>query len=168
VLLHVVRVLASLNGRSFSLIYIHGGADSSNDAPHSWLKQLYGLLDYPHASQLSACWPVLCVRAHERSCADALYVVHPTFFVKVYFGLMAPFVSSSFNEKLRVRRAARARVDVCDPRACVTHSQYLPGLSELFAIFPRASLQLPDDVLRFDSLITGHRWDDKASNAGGI
>lgn len=75
------------------------------------------------------------------SSVAAFYVVHPTFFLKVSFTLLSAFMSSAFNDKLR----------------------YLDGLTELFAMYPRAALQLPDDVLKEDSLITGKRWTDERS-----
>jgi hypothetical protein len=46
VLLYVVRVLAPLAGRPFSLIYIHGGVTSAHDPPFAWLRQLCTLFDY--------------------------------------------------------------------------------------------------------------------------
>jgi len=120
VLLYVVRVLAPLAGRPFSLVYIHGGVTSAHDPPFAWLRQLYGLLDYPHGQGL-----------------HAFYVVHPTFFLKVGFTLLSPFLSSSFNDKL----------------------QYINGLRDLFTIFPRASLQLPDEIFKADTKSTGQRWE---------
>lgn len=44
VLLHVIRVLASFNGRPFTLIYIHGGVN--DDVPFAFKRQVCNLFTF--------------------------------------------------------------------------------------------------------------------------
>ena len=113
VFLYVVDMLASMSATTheFSLVYVHGGVTAANDVPMSWWKQLYGVLDWPHGDKLRS-----------------VYIVHPTFMLKVGFTLMSPFLSSQFNDKV----------------------EYVKNLNHLFQIFTKETLQLPNYVFEFD------------------
>jgi O-acetyl-ADP-ribose deacetylase (regulator of RNase III) len=84
VMLYLVDVLLPLTSRSFSVVYIHGGITAESDAPFSWLRQIYELLDWPHGEQL-----------------QSVHVVHPTFLLKMAFTMFSPFLSTQFSDKVR-------------------------------------------------------------------
>ena len=56
-----------------------------------------------------------------------LFIVHPSFWVKMMFGLCRPFISSKFWKKL----------------------SYIDDLAELYSFIPRSELTFPEEVLRY-------------------
>ena len=109
VLLYVVDLLAQMSTRDYAVVYIHGGVNSENDPPLAWQRQLYGLFEWPHGERL-----------------QAIYVVHPTFMLKVGFAFFASFG----GDKL----------------------QYIDGLKQLFVLFRRDVLHLPELVFQIDTV----------------
>jgi len=65
-----------------------------------------------------------------------VYIVHPTLWLKLFFMFMSPFL----NKVLKTRM------------------NYLYSLQELFAIFPRAQLNLPNEIFIFDQLKNDVKW----------
>lgn len=126
VMLYLVDVLMPLTSRNFSVVYVHGGITAESDAPYSWLRQVYELLDWPHGDQL-----------------QAVHVVHPTFFLKMAFTMFSPFLSTQFSDKVR----------------------YVDGLKQLFELYKREALQLPDVVFDIDRRETGTQWNTVAKAA---
>ncbi|CAJ0573504.1 unnamed protein product, partial [Mesorhabditis spiculigera] len=67
----------------YTILYFHYGLRSNNKPPIKWLFQAYKMLDRKYKKNLKA-----------------LYVVHPTRFIKILWGLFKPFISSKFEDKL--------------------------------------------------------------------
>lgn len=82
-LLFVIHVMDSLVEREYSLVYVQSGASSQNRPAFSWLRKCYRILNRKYKKNLKA-----------------LYVVHPTFWVKGLTKLFKPFVSAKFWQKL--------------------------------------------------------------------
>jgi Rho GTPase-activating protein 1 len=67
----------------YTLVYFHHGLDHKNRPSFSWLRQAYGEFDRKYKKNLKA-----------------LYVVHPTMFIKVLWNIFRPFISVKFGSKL--------------------------------------------------------------------
>jgi len=67
----------------YSLVYFHYGLNSQNKPSFRWLLQAYKAFDRKYKKNLKA-----------------LYLVHPTKFIKVIWQLFKPFISIKFGEKM--------------------------------------------------------------------
>ncbi|CAJ0957448.1 unnamed protein product, partial [Mesorhabditis belari] len=67
----------------YTIVYFHYGLRSHNKPPIKWLFQAYKVLDRKYKKNLKA-----------------LYVVHPTRFIRIIWGLFKPFISNKFEDKL--------------------------------------------------------------------
>ncbi|KAF8362800.1 rga-1 [Pristionchus pacificus] len=66
----------------YTIIYFHYGLRSHNKPPVRWMVQAYKVLDRRYKKNLKA-----------------LYVVHPTRFIRVIHTLFRPFISAKFEDK---------------------------------------------------------------------
>ncbi|CAB3404988.1 unnamed protein product [Caenorhabditis bovis] len=66
----------------YTIVYFHYGLRSHNKPPIRWLFQAYKMLDRRFKKNLKA-----------------LYVVHPTKFIRIIFNLFKSFISSKFENK---------------------------------------------------------------------
>jgi Rho GTPase-activating protein 1 len=84
-LLFVISQVDSIVRQEYSLVYIHSQFSSANRPAFAWLRRTYRLLNRPYKKNLKA-----------------LYLVHPTWWVKTTMKLFKPFVSAKFWRKLRL------------------------------------------------------------------
>ncbi|XP_013366994.1 PREDICTED: rho GTPase-activating protein 8 isoform X1 [Chinchilla lanigera] len=95
----------------YTIVYFHYGLNSRNKPSLSWLQSAYKEFDRKYKKNLKA-----------------LYVVHPTSFIKVLWNLFRPLISHKFGKK-------------------VTYFSYL---SELREHLQCEQLPIPPEVLRYD------------------
>ncbi|XP_063099960.1 rho GTPase-activating protein 8 [Cavia porcellus] len=100
----------------YSIVYFHYGLNSRNKPSLSWLQSAYKEFDRKYKKNLKA-----------------LYVVHPTSFIKVLWNLFRPLISHKFGKK-------------------VTYFSYL---SELREHLQCDQLPVPQEVLRYDEKLRG-------------
>ncbi|KAK8392258.1 hypothetical protein O3P69_017684 [Scylla paramamosain] len=69
--------------QDYSLVYFHYGLNSKNKPPVSWLWSAYKALDRKYKKNLKA-----------------LYLVHPTNFIRVVYNIFKPAISAKFGKKV--------------------------------------------------------------------
>ncbi|XP_028397348.1 rho GTPase-activating protein 8-like isoform X2 [Dendronephthya gigantea] len=67
----------------YSVVYFHHGLNSKNKPSISWLVQVYHALDRKYKKNLKA-----------------LFIVHPTGFIKVIWNVLKQFISAKFSQKV--------------------------------------------------------------------
>ncbi|KAA0193897.1 hypothetical protein HAZT_HAZT003136 [Hyalella azteca] len=82
--MYVLTALDQLIAEDYVLVYLHGATTRANMPSFSWLKRCYQMIDRRLRKNL-----------------QALYLVHPTFWVKTVVVMIRPFVSAKFSRKLR-------------------------------------------------------------------
>jgi hypothetical protein len=80
---YLQKTLDKLVELDYSIVYFHYGLRSNNKPPIKWLLQAYQLLDRNYKKNLKA-----------------LYIVHPTRFIKIVWTLFQPFISAKFANKV--------------------------------------------------------------------
>ncbi|XP_072862713.1 rho GTPase-activating protein 8 isoform X3 [Chlorocebus sabaeus] len=95
----------------YTIVYFHYGLNSRNKPSLGWLQSAYKEFDRKYKKNLKA-----------------LYVVHPTSFIKVLWNILKPLISHKFGKK-------------------VTYFNYL---SELREHLKYDQLMIPPEVLRYD------------------
>ncbi|XP_075044292.1 rho GTPase-activating protein 1 [Mixophyes fleayi] len=98
----------------YTLIYLHHGLTSDNKPSLSWLRDAYREFDRKYKKNIKA-----------------LYIVHPTMFIKTLLILFKPIISFKFGRKIF----------------------YANYLSELEEIVKLEQLGIPKQVLKYDELI---------------
>lgn len=115
---YLQKTLDKLVELDYSIVYFHYGLRSHNKPPLKWLLQAYQILDRNYKKNLKA-----------------LFIVHPTRFIKIVWKLFQPFISSKFGQKVN----------------------YVNFLNELDSSIRVQSLNIPqpiydhDETLRFSS-----------------
>ncbi|XGW12082.1 hypothetical protein V3C99_013061 [Haemonchus contortus] len=79
---YLQSILDKVVDLDYTIVYFHYGLRSHNKPPIKWLFQAYKVLDRRFKKNLKA-----------------LYVVHPTRFIRIIWGLFRPFISSKFENK---------------------------------------------------------------------
>ncbi|XP_045867154.1 rho GTPase-activating protein 8 isoform X1 [Meles meles] len=102
----------------YTIVYFHHGLNSRNKPSLGWLQSAYKEFDRRYKKNLKA-----------------LYVVHPTSFIKVLWTLFKPLISHKFGKKVI----------------------YLNGLSELREHLKYDQLIVPPEVLRYDEKLRNLR-----------
>ncbi|KAK3855669.1 hypothetical protein Pcinc_037946 [Petrolisthes cinctipes] len=97
--------------QDYSLVYFHHGLNSKNKPPVSWLWSAYKALDRKYKKNLKA-----------------LYLVHPTNFIRVVYNVFKPAISAKFGRKVL----------------------YVNYLHELQQHLPLSQLPIPPRVLQHD------------------
>ncbi|KAG5879161.1 hypothetical protein JTB14_029963 [Gonioctena quinquepunctata] len=103
--------LESYVKQDYSLIYFHYGLNSKNKPSMGWLFQAYKAFDRNYKKNLKA-----------------LYLVHPTSFLKFVLQFFKPFISAKFGKKLN----------------------YIHQLKELDELIPVEKLDIPNEVKEHD------------------
>ncbi|CAG7718437.1 unnamed protein product [Allacma fusca] len=80
---YLVYTLDKYVEQDYSLVYFHHGLNSKNKPPLSWLWQGYKAFERKYKKNLKA-----------------LYLVHPTNFIKLTFQLFKPVISAKFGKKV--------------------------------------------------------------------
>ncbi|XP_018318787.1 rho GTPase-activating protein 1 [Agrilus planipennis] len=102
--------------QDYSLVYFHYGLSSKNKPPLKWLWQAYKAFDRKYKKNL-----------------QALYLVHPTNFLKIIFQLFKPVISVKFGRKIN----------------------YINNLKELSEHIRLEQLSIPDQVKEHDRKLGG-------------
>ncbi|XP_030753735.1 rho GTPase-activating protein 1 isoform X1 [Sitophilus oryzae] len=108
--------LESYVEQDYSLIYFHYGLTSKNKPSFTWLVQAYKAFDRNYKKNLKA-----------------LYLVHPTSFLKVVSQVLRPLISAKFGKKLN----------------------YIHNLKDLNDVVPIAKLDIPIEVIEHDKKLNG-------------
>ncbi|KAK2716167.1 rho GTPase-activating protein 1-like [Artemia franciscana] len=95
----------------YSLIYLHHGLNRDNKPPISWLWKAFRAFDRKYKKNLKA-----------------LFLVHPTNFVKIVWGIFKPAISVKFGRKIF----------------------YINYLEELEQYVQVSQLNIPKDVMEYD------------------
>lgn len=96
----------------YTLVYLHHGLRSTSQPSFNWIAKLYKMLDRKFKKNLKA-----------------LYIVHPTTFVKFLWQFLRPLISSKLNKKVT----------------------YCNNLTELSTHIDLETLQIPEMVKTYDS-----------------
>ncbi|KAJ8948856.1 hypothetical protein NQ318_013509 [Aromia moschata] len=108
--------LESYVKQDYSLIYFHYGLSSKNKPSLGWLVQAYKAFDRNYKKNLKA-----------------LYLVHPTSFLKFVSQIFRPLISAKFGKKLN----------------------YIHTLRELNLVIPIEKLDIPNEVIEHDKRVNG-------------
>lgn len=96
----------------YTLVYLHHGLRSTSQPSYNWVAKLYKMLNRKFKKNLKA-----------------LYIVHPTTFVKFLWQVLRPLISSKINKKVT----------------------YCNNLTELSNHIDLETLQIPEMVKAYDS-----------------
>nr|CAI5848506.1 unnamed protein product [Callosobruchus analis] len=108
--------LESYVKQDYSLVYFHYGLSSKNKPSLGWLVQAYKAFDRNYKKNLKA-----------------LYLVHPTSFLKIVSQIFRPLISAKFGKKLN----------------------YINRLKELNELVPIEKLDIPEEVIEHDKKLGG-------------
>ncbi|XP_021186766.1 rho GTPase-activating protein 1 [Helicoverpa armigera] len=100
--------------QDYSVVYLHCGLTSKNKPPLSWLWKAYKAFDRKYKKNLKA-----------------LYLVHPTNFIRIVWQMLKPAISVKFGRKM----------------------MYVNYLHELQQYMNLDKLCIPDAVLEYDKLL---------------
>mmetsp|Transcript_19345 Transcript_19345/g.28834 ORF Transcript_19345/g.28834 Transcript_19345/m.28834 type:complete len:617 (+) Transcript_19345:42-1892(+) len=115
--LYVIRTMDNIVEKNYIVVYLHTGLRSAQRPELSWLKKIYNIWDEKYSANL-----------------EALYVLHPTFWLRMFWNVLSPFLSTQFSEKVR----------------------FVDGLSNLYEAVDHDQLkQLPDFVYAEDLKLHG-------------
>lgn len=103
--------------QDYSLIYFHFGLTSKNKPSLGWLVQAYKAFDRNYKKNLKA-----------------LYLVHPTNFLKIVSQIFRPLISAKFGKKIN----------------------YIQSLNELNSVVPVGKLDIPQEIIEYDRKINGN------------
>lgn len=81
---YLMHVLDKFVEQDYTIVYFHYGLRSYNKPSAKWLVQAYRLLDRKYKKNLKA-----------------LYLVHPTKFIKIVWTMFRPFISAKFERKMQ-------------------------------------------------------------------
>jgi len=109
---YLMHTLNKFVNQDYTILYFHFGLRSHNKPPIKWLIQMYKLLDRRYKKNLKA-----------------LYLVHPTSFIRIVWNLFKPFISAKFEQKLH----------------------YVNYLKELRQVVHMEQLQLPSAITEHDA-----------------
>eukprot|EP01112_Ceratiomyxa_fruticulosa_P011737 TRINITY_DN3210_c0_g2_i1.p1 TRINITY_DN3210_c0_g2~~TRINITY_DN3210_c0_g2_i1.p1 ORF type:complete len:534 (+),score=95.25 TRINITY_DN3210_c0_g2_i1:237-1838(+) len=85
VLMYMIRIMDPIVDKDYVIVYLHTFMTSDHQPEFAWLRHMHSIFDRKYSRNMRA-----------------LYVVHPTFWLKVLFVVLGPFISSAFSsEKLR-------------------------------------------------------------------
>eukprot|EP00163_Fabomonas_tropica_P023666 TRINITY_DN41061_c0_g1_i1.p1 TRINITY_DN41061_c0_g1~~TRINITY_DN41061_c0_g1_i1.p1 ORF type:complete len:137 (-),score=44.77 TRINITY_DN41061_c0_g1_i1:64-435(-) len=102
--------------QDYTLVYVHTNMSSDNQPAFAWLKKVYGIFNRKYKKNLKA-----------------LYIIHPTMWLKLAFWFLTPFLSKKFWKKL----------------------VYVPKLFDLFNYLDRNQVDIPDAVFEHDAKENG-------------
>lgn len=108
-------VLDKIVDLDYTIIYFHYGLRSNNKPSLKWLIRAYQLLDRRYKKNLKA-----------------LYLVHPSKFIRFIWNMFQPFISYKFERKIH----------------------YVNSLAELNLMVPNIYLNLPQPIIDYDHSLT--------------
>ncbi|CAK5083914.1 unnamed protein product [Meloidogyne enterolobii] len=114
--------------QDYTVIYFHYGLRSNNKPPYKWLFNVYQLLD--RRFKQKNFYSKLFFRYKKN--LKALYLVHPTKFIRIVWRIFQPIISFKFEKKLH----------------------YVNSLNELTDFVSTTNLNLPQPIIDFDLSIS--------------
>eukprot|EP01119_Soliformovum_irregulare_P003051 TRINITY_DN1332_c1_g1_i3.p2 TRINITY_DN1332_c1_g1~~TRINITY_DN1332_c1_g1_i3.p2 ORF type:complete len:241 (-),score=84.46 TRINITY_DN1332_c1_g1_i3:71-793(-) len=121
-LMYIIRTLDPIVQQGpYMMVYCHSEMGSRSLPNFSFLRSLQDVFDYKYGKNVKG-----------------LYVLHPTFFLKLFFSFMNPFLSSKFKSRMR----------------------YCESVRELYNYFPAKLLGLTEEVLKYDERQNGSKWSE--------
>lgn len=110
---YILHTLNQLITDDYVLVYLHGGTTKDCIPTFSWLKRCYQMIDRKLKKNL-----------------QALYLVHPTFWLKTLVTMIKPFISSKFSRKVK----------------------FVNSLTELSDLLPIEEASIPEKVRQYDRI----------------
>ncbi|KAI6196886.1 Rho GTPase-activating protein 1 [Aphelenchoides besseyi] len=122
----------------YTIIYFHYGLRSHNKPPLKWLIQAYQILDRNYKKNLKA-----------------LYIVHPTRFIRILWTVFKPFISAKFSNKLHYVNVIDEIADVRlahlnVPQPILDHDESIRCSSKLPLTTNQSPVQQPRPTQQFD------------------
>jgi len=96
---------------SYTVVYLHTKMEDKDTPEFSWMKQVYNIMDYKYGDHLSS-----------------FYIVHPTFWLRMFETVVSAFVTSNFFSKVK----------------------YISRLDELYDFIDPEQLVIPEEVYQYD------------------
>jgi len=111
VFLYMIKTLDKIVDHSYTVVYLHTKMEDKETPEFSWMKQVYSIMDYKYGDHLSS-----------------FYIVHPTFWLRMFETLVSTFVTSNFFTKVK----------------------YISKLDELYEFVDPEQLVIPEEVYQYD------------------
>jgi len=111
VFLYMIKTLDKIVDHAYTVVYLHTKMEDKETPEFSWMKQVYSIMDYKYGDHLSS-----------------FYIVHPTFWLKMFETLVSTFVTSNFFTKVK----------------------YISKLDELYDFIDPEQLVIPEEVYQYD------------------
>eukprot|EP01091_Cochliopodium_minus_P019473 TRINITY_DN8195_c0_g1_i1.p1 TRINITY_DN8195_c0_g1~~TRINITY_DN8195_c0_g1_i1.p1 ORF type:complete len:486 (+),score=148.48 TRINITY_DN8195_c0_g1_i1:41-1498(+) len=124
-LLYLIKVMDPMVNSKYNLVYYHSNMSSKNKPEFSWLKNVYNIFSVKYSNNL-----------------HLLFIVHPTFWLKLVVNFIKTFSSTSFLTKLR----------------------YYNSLQELFEHLPKNQLKIEKEVLEYDKIENGTLYESTSDH----
>lgn len=118
-LLYLLRVLDPLVNSKYVLVYFHSNMSDRSKPDFSWMKNVYEIFSWKYSQNLFR-----------------MYIVHPTFWLKLVNTFFKTFASADFFEKVL----------------------YLDSLAQLFDFIPKSQLNVLPEVYEYDRVENGVIW----------
>lgn len=127
VLLYIIRTMDPIVESPYCVIYIMNNLSNVKRPSFSWIREIYSTMTRKYKKNMKA-----------------IYFVHPTFWIKLTYRLLRPFIKTKFYRKLH----------------------YLESVSQIFEYVDRDQIRLPADILQYDLLMKkGNSTQDIRSTA---
>ncbi|KAH7727112.1 RhoGAP domain-containing protein [Aphelenchoides avenae] len=94
---YLQHTLDKLVDMDYTIVYFHYGLRSHNKPPLKWLVQAYQVLDRRYATR--KCLDTFFIFRYKKN-LKALYLVHPTKFIRFVWTIFKPFISLKFERKV--------------------------------------------------------------------
>jgi len=97
VFLYMIRTMDRIVENSYVVVYLHTNMEERDTPEFSWMKQVYNIMDYKYGDHL-----------------HTFFVIHPTFWLKIFEGVVSTFVNNdSFWKKSSLRKQIRRNLRTC-------------------------------------------------------
>mmetsp|Transcript_16212 Transcript_16212/g.18045 ORF Transcript_16212/g.18045 Transcript_16212/m.18045 type:complete len:634 (-) Transcript_16212:80-1981(-) len=126
VFLYIIKQMDSIANKPYIMVYLHTNMGVRRRPQFAWLKRMYLIMDAKYGKNLRA-----------------FYILHPTFWLKVWQKIFSTFSQSVFWSKII----------------------YLTRLLELYEHVEQEQLKIPDDIYQYDHDVYGSVSQSTYSNA---
>lgn len=127
ILLYMIKILDPIVEHDYTVLYCHTNIQSENKPPMKWLSQVYEIFNRKYKKNMKR-----------------LYVLHPSFWVKLVMFFVQPFVSKKVWIKIRQVKKVMDLYDELNPQ----------------------TLQLPEDILKTDQEMNAADYAVQYRNTG--
>uniref|UniRef100_A0A1I7WWA8 CRAL-TRIO domain-containing protein n=1 Tax=Heterorhabditis bacteriophora TaxID=37862 RepID=A0A1I7WWA8_HETBA len=136
---YLQSILEKVVDLDYTIVYFHYGLRSHNKPPIKWLFQAYKVLDRSHHGILYNIFVVDVIST--KGIRKALFVVHPTRFIRILWSLFRPLISGKFEDKFH----------------------YVNCINELEQALSVSRLNLPQPIREHDSKISSSSGESRPS-----